>query len=235
MRKRAKQKENNDAPPSFLGQYREISHIFGASHDLAAGFAILLISPAAFAQYRASIQGTVADAQGGVIPNAKLTLTNTATNETQTRTTNGEGVYNFNALPPNIFKLTVEATGFQTKELDNVQIQPEQANAINVQLNVAAQAQTVTVDASNSPLMDTETATVGGTISENEIQHMPSFGRDVFQLTNLAPGTTGDQSQAGRRGNLQPAGNPGSGWTGRKRRDLRHGKWTANAGLRRSV
>ena len=177
----------------------------------ATAFALLLISPSAFAQYRASIQGTVSDSQGGVIPNARLTLTNTATNETQTRTTNGEGVYNFNALPPSVFKLTVTAPGFQTKILENVQITPEQANAINVQLSVAAQAQTVTVDASTTPLLDTETATIGGTISENQIQHMPSFGRDVFQLTSLAPGTTGDSSQSAGGGTFSLPGTQGPG------------------------
>ncbi len=58
-----------------------------------------MISPAVYAQYRASIQGTVTDTQGGVIPGAKLTLTNLQTNETQERTSNEVGVYNFNALP----------------------------------------------------------------------------------------------------------------------------------------
>lgn len=167
-----------------------------------------------FAQFRASIQGTVSDEQGGVIPNAKVTLTNTATNETQTRTTNGQGVYSFNALPSSTFKLTAEASGFQSKTLENVHIIPEQANSINVQLTIAAQNQTVTVDASKTPLLDTETATIGGTISENQIQHMPSFGRDVFQLTQLAPGTTGDQSQSAGGGTNSLPGTQGPGGPG---------------------
>lgn len=174
------------------------------------GVALLLV-PAAHAQFRASIQGTVTDQQGGVIPGAKLTLTNVGTNETLVRTTNGEGVYDFSALPPARFKLTVQAKGFQTQVLENVQIIPEQANAINVKLAVAAAATTVTVDASKMPLMDTETATIGGTISSNEIQHMPSFGRDVFQLTSLAPGTTGDQSQAAGGGTFDLPGTQGPG------------------------
>ena len=65
-------------------------------------FAVALVfsGVTAWAQYRASIQGTVTDTQGGVIPGAKLTLTNLQTNETQERTSNDVGVYNFNALPP---------------------------------------------------------------------------------------------------------------------------------------
>ena len=176
--------------------------------------AILLMSPAAYAQYRASIQGTVTDTQGGVIPGAKVTLTNLQTNEAQERTSNEVGVYNFNALPSSTFKLVAEKDGFQTKVLDNLHIIPEQPNSIDVKLEIGQVAQTVTVDASQAPLLDTDTATIGGTISENQIQHMPSFGRDVFQLTQLAPGTTGDASQAGGGGTFSLPGTQGPGGPG---------------------
>ncbi len=189
-------------------------------NNMAALRALLLLlivalvgGPPALAQYRASIQGTVTDSQGGVIPGAKLTLTNTATNESQVRTSNDEGVYSFNALPSGRFNLVVEREGFQAKTLDNVQIIPEQANALNVQLQVGAATETVTVDASESPLLDSATATIGGTISENQIQHMPSFGRDVFQLTQLAPGTTGDASQGAGGGTYSLPGTQGPGGT----------------------
>jgi Carboxypeptidase regulatory-like domain/TonB dependent receptor len=176
--------------------------------------AAIFMSPVVFAQYRASIQGTVTDTQGGVIPGAKLTLTNLQTNEAQERTSNDVGLYNFNALPPSTFKLTVEKEGFQTKVLDKLQIIPEQPNAIDLKMEIGQVAQTVTVDASQTPVLDTDTATIGGTISENQIQHMPSFGRDVFQLTQLAPGTTGDASQAGGGGTFSLPGTQGPGGPG---------------------
>ena len=179
-----------------------------------AALLLLLIPLAGYGQYRGSIQGVVTDAQGGVIPGAKLTLTNTATNEKQSRTTNGEGIYNFNALPPNRFTLVVEASGFQTKTLQNLQIIPEQPNSLNVKLEIAGATQTVTVDASQTPLLDTETPTIGGTISSNQIEHMPSFGRDVFQLTTLAAGTSGDQSQAAGGGTYSLPGTQGPGGPG---------------------
>ena len=170
-----------------------------------------LISSAAYPQYRASIHGTVTDQQGGVIPGAKLTLTNLQTNEAQERTSNEVGVYNFNALPPSNFKLVIEKDGFQTKVLDRLQIIPEQANSLDIKLEVGQVAQTVTVDASQTPLLDSETPNIGGTISDNQIQHMPSFGRDVFQLTQLAPGTTGDASQSGGGGTFSLPGTQGPG------------------------
>ena len=104
----------------------------------AALLLILLVAIPARAQYRASIQGTVTDPTGAVISGATLTLTNDGTNEKQVRTSNGAGIYNFNALPPDTFTLVVEREGFQKKVLDHLQLIPEQANAINVVLEVSS-------------------------------------------------------------------------------------------------
>ena len=174
-------------------------------------FAVLAIATSARAQYRASIQGVVADPQGGVIPGATLTLVNNSTNEKQVRKSNGVGVFNFDALPSASFTLTIEKSGFQTKVMNNVTITPEQANALNVQLEVGGASQTVTVDASQTPLIDTENAAIGGTISDNQIEHMPTFGRDVFQLAQLTPGTFGDASQAGGGGSFELPASKGPG------------------------
>lgn len=173
--------------------------------------AAMIFPAAARAQFRASLTGVVTDTQGGIIPGATLTLTNTATNETKTATTNGAGVYMFGALPPARFRLVVDAKGFQSQAINNVQVIPEQANALNIHLALSTVVSTVTVNAATTPLMDTETPNIGGTISANEVEHMPSFGRDVFQLTNLAAGTTGDQSQSAGGGTYEMPGSQGPG------------------------
>jgi len=185
---------------------RATSAIAGMSGWFAA-FLFLLV-PLAHAQYRASIQGTVTDTSGALIPGATLTLTNQGTNEKQVRTSNSAGFYSFNALPADTFTLVVEMKGFQKKVLDKLQLIPEQANSINVQLEVGSDATTVTVDASTAPALDTETANNGRTISENEIQHMPAFQRDVVSLIQLAPGVLADGSQSGGGGGFQ---SPGTG------------------------
>jgi hypothetical protein len=177
----------------------------------AAALALLALVPFAGAQYRASIQGVVTDTQGGVIPGATLTLVNNSTNEKQVRTSNETGVYNFNALPADTFTLTVTMKGFQTKVLNNVQIIPEQANALNIQLDVAGVTQTVTVDASQAPLIDTQNATLGRAITDNEIQHMPIYERDATSLIRLVPGVLADGSQqAGGAGFLTPGTQTGA-------------------------
>src|SRR5216683_6758967 len=131
-----------------------------------------------YAQYRASIQGVVTDPQGGVVSGATLTLTNLDTNQKLISTSNESGIYNFNALPPAKYSLTAEKTGFKKKVLENVGVIAEQANALNLQLEIGQVTESVTVSGDSTPLMDTETASVSGLVNSNQIQHMPSFGRD---------------------------------------------------------
>jgi len=167
------------------------------------------------AQYRASIQGVITDPSKAVIPGATVTLTDLETNQKQVSTTSSSGTYNFNALPPSRFSLSVEASGFKKKVLDNVRLIPEQANALNVQLELGDAAQTVTVSGDTVPALETQTASVSGTVGSNEIQHLPAFGRDVFQLAQLAPGVFGSGAQAGGGGSQSLPGSQigGSGST----------------------
>src|SRR5215469_260179 len=105
------------------------------------------------AQYRTSIQGVVTDATGAVIPGANLTLINPATGEKQVRTSDDAGVFNFNALAAGArFRLEVEKQGFEKKVLDNLNLIPDQPNAVNVQLAVGTTTQSVTVNAETGPL-----------------------------------------------------------------------------------
>ena len=166
-----------------------------------------------YAQYRASLRGTVADTQGAVISGATVTLINTDTNNTMVTTSDQNGIYQFNGLAPAPYKLTAEHEGFKKQELDRVQIIPEQLNSLDLQLGVGGTSETITVSDTTLAL-DTETATLSGTINSNQIQHMPSFNRDVFQLAQLAPGVFGDASQSGGGGSHTTPGNQGPGGSG---------------------
>ena len=167
---------------------------------------LALFTIPAQAQFRTSIQGVVTDPNGAVIPGATLTLTNIATNETVVRTSNEEGIFNFNALPAAHFNLVVEKDGFKKNVLNDLQLIPEQANALNVSLELGAVTQTVSVNASLAPTMDTETANNGRTVSENEIQHMPSFQRNILSLIQLTPGVQSDGAQSGGGGGFGAPG-----------------------------
>lgn len=182
-----------------------------AAPILAFLLSAALFSPQAFAQFRASITGAVTDPSGAVIPGAAVSLRDLGTNRTLTTTTNASGGYVFNQLPPDRFELTVAQKGFEKKVLPDVQIVPEQANSLNVQMQLGSASQTVTVSGTQTPLLDTATASISGTISSTEIQHMPSFGRDPFQLAQMAPGSFGNGAQsAGGGASSLPGSNKGS-------------------------
>jgi hypothetical protein len=170
----------------------------------------LLWAPLTQAQFRASLRGTVTDPQGAAVSGATVTLTNTDTNQTLVSTSDDNGIYQFNALPPAPYRLTVEKAGFTKKVLDHVQIIPEQPNSLDVQLEVGQVAQTITVSGTTYAL-DTETANVSGTVTSNQIQHLPSFGRDVLKLAELAPGSFADGSQASGSDNYNLPGTQTNG------------------------
>src|SRR5690242_518352 len=161
--------------------------------------AVFLVA-AAHAQYRASIQGTVTDTQGAVVSGATITLQNEETGQTYKTTSADDGIFNFNGLPPSKFTITVEKTGFKSKTIKGVGVVAEQANAVNVQLEVGQVTESVTVNGESEPLIDTETANLAGTVNSMDIQKLPSIGRDPFQLLQLAPGAFGDGARAGSNG-----------------------------------
>jgi len=194
-------------------------NVWGAAKSLllAAIFMVTfacLAPQTAQAQYKASLRGTVQDPTGAVVPGATVTLVNLGTNETAVVTSDGNGIYTFNGLPPDHFSLSVAHAGFKKKEIALVVLIPEQANALNVTLELGNASQTITVSGSAAQLLDTDTATVSATITSNEIQHLPSFNRDVFQLAQLAPGVFGDGQQGSGGGPVELPGNQGPGASG---------------------
>src|SRR5580658_10232627 len=172
-----------------------------------------LFPSTARAQYRAGLQGVVLDAQGAGVEGATITLKNVDTNRTQETTSTAGGVYTFSSLPPGNYTVTVEKTGFKKNILENVSIAGEQIQALNITLELGVVTSSVTVNASEAAAIDTETGQVGGTLSSNEVQNLPSFGRDPFQLLRLAPGVFGDGAHNNGGGSQNIPGSAGPGGT----------------------
>lgn len=182
--------------------------------SLAVQVALLIVSIVAAAtlaqaQYRGSIRGTVTDQQGAVVPDATVTLLNTDTNLAMTAKSDPSGIYIFNAIPSAHYKITVEHAGFKKKVLESVQIIPDQLNALNLELELGQVSETVEVTGTTETL-DTETATTSATIKSREIANMPSFGRDVFKLVQLAPGVFSEGQGAKLPTTQGPGGTEGN-------------------------
>jgi Carboxypeptidase regulatory-like domain/TonB dependent receptor-like, beta-barrel len=155
-----------------------------------------ILLPGAAAQYRASIQGVVTDPQGNAIADAKVTVTANETGLKREATTDTSGVYSVGRLAPGLYTVSVEKSGFKKNVLNDFQVIAEQVNAASIQLQVGQLTESITVNGDELPLLETESSSNSGSVGADEIQKLPSIGRDPFQLLQLAPGAFGDGSQS---------------------------------------
>jgi len=171
-----------------------------------------LASLSAFAQYHGGFQGVVTDPSGALVPGATVTATNKETGLHVEATSSDAGVYSLNTLAGGIYSITVEKAGFSKQVMESVSLQSETVQSLNVSLTVANTAnQVVTVSAEVLPVIDTESAQIGGTITSKDVQNLPSIGRDPYSLMRLAPGVFGDGAISNSGGGSTIPGTNGPG------------------------
>jgi len=163
-----------------------------------------------FAQFKASLQGTVMDAGQAAIAGAQVTVTNEASGATRETETSDQGFYRVSELPPGKYTVKVNATGFKESVSNGIEVLAEEPRGFDVSLQIGTASETVTVSASGEAL-HTENANTGTTISTEEIDRLPQFGRDPYELLRLTPGVFGDSSRGGNGGanNLPNSTGPG--------------------------
>lgn len=168
---------------------------------LAALFALLAIPTVLLAQSDlASVSGTVTDASGALVANAKVTATNEATSASRVVTTNRSGFYTMPAMAPGRYTLTVEAEGFNKLIKVGNNVDPSLPTTENLQLTVGKVAQSVHVVAQQST-METQSATLGRVITSNQVANLPLNGRNpIFAALTKAGITSGPTSPTGANG-----------------------------------
>src|SRR5712692_9026117 len=117
-----------------------------------------LLAGSALAQFRASIQGTVMDSNGGAIAGAKVTVTNQGTGATRETVASAEGFYRIGGLPPGLYTVTIEAAGFKKSTSNDVAVEAATPRGLDVTLEVGAVSEQATV-ASFAEALTTEKAT----------------------------------------------------------------------------
>jgi outer membrane receptor protein involved in Fe transport len=160
---------------------------------LAAVFCLALGISQSFAQstVTGAIRGTVTDAQGAVVPNATVTITNTGTNQTQSATTDGDGGYRFSNLQPGVYSLKTTATGFAEFTQERVVVEVGQVTPIEVQLGLTGQTANVEVTA-EAPVINTNDNANSININQTSINELPINGRRWSNFALLTPGTVPD-------------------------------------------
>ncbi|HEY6340567.1 MAG TPA: carboxypeptidase regulatory-like domain-containing protein [Bryobacteraceae bacterium] len=149
----------------------------------------LIVSPKAVAQSIISgdVTGTVTDPAGATVPDAKVTLTNVATNISQTTSTNMQGNYRFSFLTPGTYKVTVNATGFQATQTTGLLVTAGQPTPADVQLKVATAAETIEVSTA-AEAVETENADVTTNFTSQMLDNLPTPGGDITYYAQTAPG-----------------------------------------------
>ncbi len=170
--------------------------VFNLFTGIGAISCLLLCSIIAAAQFRAGVQGTVTDANGGVVPGAKLTLLSKETSRSIETISSDDGFYRFSSLAPGLYSLTVTSGAFKTAVVDDLKIDAETISGLNLQLEPGGISETVTVEAENVGL-ETEDASIRKVISAEEITKLPQSGRDPYELAKLAPGVLAPGARGG--------------------------------------
>src|SRR3984957_16935321 len=121
---------------------------------------------------RGTVVGTVTDQTGAVVPNATVTVMNTATNVAAHATTNAEGAYYIPFQPAGTYTFTIDATGFKKYVQIGIVLEIGQTPRFDVRMDVGTTSQSVEVTAA-TPLLATDNAVVGGTVDAKVIHDVP--------------------------------------------------------------
>ncbi len=149
-------------------------------------------------ELQATLNGTVTDTSGAVIPGAQVTIAQVGVNGvSRTVQTNGYGSYTATNLAAGNYTVSVTAKGFKSFTAQNVTLFVSQTRSVNAQLQPGAVSQTVTVQQS-SVALDTTTSALAGTISGTQVRELQLNNRNFEELVTLQPGVVSDlPSQVG--------------------------------------
>ena len=177
---------------------------------LFALLALLLAAvPAAYSQTMVTgdIVGTVTDASGAVVPNAKVSVRLVATNEIHSAATNPSGQYRFSLLPPGDYEVTGEATGLKSKT-EKFTLLAGQETAVNLRVEVQGTTTVIEVDA-QATILETENANLATGFNASQVSNLPAMGGDITTMAFTVPGIL-VLPGGGSAGNFNVNGIPGA-------------------------
>jgi hypothetical protein len=160
---------------------------------------ILLAIPVVAQLPTATILGTAKDSSGGVLPNVTVTITNVDTGATRAVKTGDDGEYQAPELPVGHYEVRAEHPGFKTVTRKGITLEVTQQAVINLDFEVGAADQQVVVT-EEAPMVNTQNATLGGTVNETKMAELPLNGRNYIDLALLQPGVDKDKNQGNQQG-----------------------------------
>src|ERR1700728_1827203 len=160
---------------------------FLASAIILAAMSVAFLSQPARAQTTyGSITGAVTDPSGATIAGAQVTLTNVGTSEKRIQQTGSDGLFLFVNLIPGSYSIDVEKPGFKRYSRPQITVDVNQNVHVDASLQVGNVQETVEVTA-ETPLIQTETSSLGTVVDTREANELPLNGRNIFNLTTITP------------------------------------------------
>ncbi len=150
---------------------------------------LVLACVGAFAQANSEVTGIITDQTGAVVAGAKITLTNTGTQSTNTSESGATGLYEFAGLNPGSYNLKVSAKGFETFRQNNIQVYVSGTFRVDAKLTVGIESQTVTVEA-DALAVQTDSNVVSTLISSEQISEIATENRNFAALAALGLGVS---------------------------------------------
>src|SRR5215468_11022869 len=144
-------------------------------------------TPVCAQQTSATLVGTLTDATGAVVPNARIKAVNLATGAARDATSDDSGNYSLPFLPAGDYEVTITAQGYKTRKVERLTLQVSQTLRQDLTMDVGAVTETVNITATGVQLQ-TENSTVGTVIDSAKIVELPLNGRNFVQLAQLIPG-----------------------------------------------
>src|ERR1700694_2380639 len=141
----------------------------------------------------ATLSGVVTDASGAVIPNATISIKNTATGLTRTVSTGGAGFYSMPNILPGSYDITASATGFSTKSETGLTLEVGARQVLDLSLQLGQLMENVEVTGA-TPTIQLETSTISTVVNSTTVRELPLNGRSWTDLAALQPGVTSIQT-----------------------------------------
>jgi hypothetical protein len=154
-----------------------------------AAFAAMLVTAAHAQSTVGTIYGSVDDPAGARIPGAIVVITDVKTQVKQTNKTDGHGDYQFVAVNPSDYVVTVSSTGFKTETQTGVTVDANNNVNVSFTLTPGGAGETVEVQAGTT-LVDTRESQIGETIDQRRIEELPTINRDPYQLLQSVTGVS---------------------------------------------
>ena len=177
---------------SSFGKIRALRNICAGParmFGLLLTFAMLLVlSPAIAQTITATVRGTVIDPAGAAVAGASVTAKNVDTGVTTGTVTNQDGAYNIQFLPIGTYTVSATGAGFETSTVSPFVLQIDQIAKIDVKLKVGSTSTTVSVTSDTSPELQTQSATLGTSISSESLQGLPLSGLNFQSAGMFVPG-----------------------------------------------